>query len=137
MEKHIGAVFREQMSVSMSGIGPAGMVVERVCMEEKGRRTEDLLLDVEHFVVDAVDDLFHFDAVLLVVCPAGRLRRQSLEISLELVESLQVAGNLQTHTKQHSISVSAFSSSRPATALEMVESLPFRWMFGALRRRRA
>lgn len=38
------------------------------------RKIEDLLFDVEHFVVNAVDDPLHLESVLLVFSLGGGLR---------------------------------------------------------------
>jgi hypothetical protein len=56
--------------------------------------TDDLFLDVEHFVVDAIDDPLDLGAVLFEFGPGGGLGTERLEIGLELVEPLQVGGDL-------------------------------------------
>lgn len=45
--------------------------------------------------MNAVDDLLHLDSVLFVVALACRLARQGFQVSFELVEALEVAGDLR------------------------------------------
>lgn len=56
--------------------------------------TKNLLLDLQHLIMDSINNLFHLHPILLVLAPAGALARQRLEIRFKLVQPLQVASDL-------------------------------------------
>lgn len=75
--------------------------------------TKNLLLDIQNFIMDPINDLLHLHPILLVLCLTRSLVRQGFQICFQLVQSLQMTRNLPMppSVKNHDCQLPLFLSS--------------------------